>query len=411
VVWRVRDGARAVDTARRARYRSLVTGRRILILWNQPEEDVYERWRAEGPQPLEWDPSRNAPDVTTVLEEIDAIVDAVRAGGHEVTIVNIHDDFRTIIKSIDEFHPDAIVNLVEFYGDDVAYEAHIPGLYELMGIAYTGSRPSALATCLRKHRTKALLAQAGLPTAPYIVVDPRNPDPPEDHGLSFPLIVKPAQEDASSGIDLGAVVNDQPELEARVAMVLRDHDMAVLIEEYIDGRELHCAILGNDPPVALPLYEMVFQERTGADGKALPKIVTFRAKWDPHSRDFFDVDGHCPVDDLDPEIIKGIQDVAVRSAQIVGVRDYARVDMRIDPVTGDPFVLEVNPNPDLAEHGAFMQCAIASGRTFTSTINEIVSMALDRADHHAPSPLGDQLLREHLEQRHRRAPTVPPKRG
>lgn len=378
---------------------------RILLLWNQPEDDVYEHWRADGPRPLEWDPTRNAPDVGTVAEELDTIVQAVRDGGHECVVVNVRDDLGALMSAIAEHAPDAIFNLVEFFGDDVACEAHVAAVYELLGVPYTGSRPAALAWCMRKHRTKAMLAQAGLPTSPYVVVTgiPGDDRAPDDHGLSFPLIVKPALEDASGGIDHDAVVKDQAALEERVAYVLREHDMPVLIEEYIDGRELHCAVLGNDPPEALPLYEMVFTPREAADGSPLPNIVTYRAKWDPHSRDFFAVDGKCPVDDLEPEVCAAIQSVAVRAYQVLGVRDYARVDMRLDPATGDPLILEVNPNPDLADHGAFMQCAIASGRTFTQTINEILGMALARKRARPAAGAGDQLLREYLAQRGREA--------
>jgi D-alanine-D-alanine ligase len=370
---------------------------RILILWNQTEEDVYERWRAEGPKPLDWDPTRTAPDVTTVADEYNAFIAAVQEGGHEVEVVNINDDFYAILGAIVRYRPDAIVNLVEFFGDDIAHEAHVPAVYELLGVPYTGSRPSSLSTCVRKHRTKALIAQAGLPTAPYIVVMAQHGEDsvPHEHGLTFPLIVKPALEDASGGIDDDAVVHDQKALDERVQYVLREHPaQPILIEEYVDGREIHCAILGNDPPEALPLFEMEFTERTGADGKPLPKIVTFRAKWDPFSRDFFAVDGRCPVPDLEPETVQAIQDVAVRAYQIVGVRDYARVDMRLDPRTGEPYILEINPNPDLAEHGAFMQCAIASGRTFVQTVNEIVAMALGRAGR-VKLNVGDQLLAEY----------------
>ena len=378
-------------------------GRRILILWNQTEEDVYEHWRAEGPKPLDWDPSRTAPDVGTVAEELDAIVQAIRVGGgHDVAVVNIKDDFFALLRAITQFKPDAIVNLVEFFGDDLAHEAHIAGIYELLRVPYTGSRPSVLANCLRKHRTKALLAQAGLPTAPYVVVMGRHGDVTvdEDHGLSFPVIVKPALEDASGGIEHASVVHDQAALDERVAYVLREHDMPVLIEEYIDGREIHCALLGNDPAEPLPLFEMTFDDNVGADGKALPKIVTFRAKWDPYSRDFYAVDGVCPAPDLEPEVVKNIQDVALRAGQILGVRDYARIDMRLDTQTGEPFILEVNPNPDLAEHGAFMQCAIASGRTFVQTVNQIVDMALARAEPGGPSAgATDQLLAEFLAKR------------
>ncbi len=378
--------------------------RRILVTWNQVEEDVYEHLRAEG---------INA-SVTTIDEELTAIVDAVRANGHHCTLVNIKNQLPALLDAIDDERPDAIFNLVEFFGADPAHEAHLAGVYELLGVAYTGARPAALALCQRKHRAKALLAQAGLPTPPYFVVSGRAGDvrPPDDHGLTFPLIVKPALEDASSGIDEGAVVHDAAALDARVTHVLTHHAQPVLIEEYIDGRELHCALLGDHPATPLPLYEMMFTERLGADGQPLPKIVTYRAKWDPTSRDFLDVDGRCPVPDLEPEIVEAIQDVAVRAARVVGVRDYARVDMRLDTQTGEPFILEVNPNPDLAEHGAFMQCAIASGRTFVQTIGEIVAMALARADLAPRRAPDDVLLREALERRaRRRPPTLPPRKS
>jgi D-alanine-D-alanine ligase len=274
-----------------------------------------------------------------------------------------------------------------------------------MGIAYTGARPFSLTLCQRKHRAKAMLREAGLPTSPYFVVSGRVGDDraPQNHGLRFPLIVKPAFEDASGGIELTSVVRDQAALEERVIHTLEEYAMPVLVEEYIDGREIHCAVLGNDPPEPLPLFEMEFTERLGSDGKPLPKIITFRAKWDPYHRDFYAMDGRCPAEGLEPEVVAHIQDVAIRAYRALGCRDYARVDMRLDGATGQPYILEVNPNPDLADGGAFMQCATASGRTFAATINQIIGFAIKRAhahaeDHEEEEPRGptDQLLSEFL---------------
>src|SRR6185312_13175909 len=105
--------------------------------------------------------------------------------------------------------------------------------------------------------------------------------------------------DASIGIELASVVRDQAALEERVPAVLREHKMPVLVEEYIDGREIHCALIASsasrrEPPVPLPLFEMEFEERVGDDGAPLPKIITYGAKWDPHSQDFYSMDGKCP---------------------------------------------------------------------------------------------------------------------
>jgi len=376
--------------------------RRILILWNQVEDDVYERWRAEGRTSVDWDPERVIHDVGTVAEEMVQIEEALREAGHQVATVNIRDDFHSLVAAVHGHRPDAVMNLVEFFGDDIAHESHVAGVLELLGVSYTGSRPFALTLCQRKHRAKAMLREAGLPTSPSFVVSGRVGDDraPRDHGLRFPLIVKPAFEDASGGIELTSVVRDQAALDDRVVFTLREYAMPVLVEEYIDGREIHCAVLGNDPPEPLPLFEMEFAERLGADGRPLPKIITFRAKWDPYHRDFYAMDGRCPAEGLEPEVVAHVQDVAIRAARTLGCRDYARVDMRLDAATGEPYILEVNPNPDLADGGAFMQCATASGRSFAQTVGQIVGFALARARGRAAGAAAgeptDQLLKEFL---------------
>ncbi|MCE9573732.1 MAG: hypothetical protein K8W52_11305 [Deltaproteobacteria bacterium] len=355
---------------------------RVLILNNIVEDDPYEQDRARGPQPLSWDPTRTASDVSTIAEELADIARELTARGHTVEIVNPRDDLGVLTGAITRFAPDAIMNLVENFGDDPAHEYHVAGLYELYGVPYTGARPAALALCQRKHRTKAVIAATGLPTARYRVVSGRPGDEhaPREHGLRFPVIVKPALTDASVGIELASVVRDQAALEARVVHVLEEHKMPVLIEEYIDGRELHCAMIGGGPgaPEALPLLEMEFSDEIGPDGIALPKIITYDAKWDQHSRDFYAMDSRCPAIDIAPALVARIHAVAIRAWHAVGLRDYARIDMRIDPATGEPFILDVNPNPDLADGGAFMQCAVASGRTFGGTLDEIVGFALAR---------------------------------
>lgn len=374
---------------------------RILILWNQVEDDVYEHLRAEGPRALPWDEGRAAETMSTASEELALIDAALRGAGHTVVVVNVRDDLGTMLGAIAEHRPDAIMNLVEFFGDDFAHEQHVPAIYELLGVAYTGARPSTLELCQRKHRAKSILRAAGLPTAPSFVVSglPGEERAPRHHGLHYPMIIKPALEDASGGIDRQSVVRDRAELDAKLAAVLAVHGGPVLVEEYIDGREIHCAILGNDPPEALPLFEMEFLGHSDEDGRPLPRIITYRAKWDPLSRDHYSMQGRCPPEGLEPEVIAHIKDVAIRAYRALDGRDYARVDMRLDTRTGEPIILEMNPNPDLADVCAFAQCAAASGRSYAQVVNEIVGMALarGRARRPAPHPIaGDDLLREVL---------------
>jgi D-alanine-D-alanine ligase len=374
---------------------------RILILWNQTEDDVVEHWRRDGRRTPDWDPTRIIEPWDTVAEEVEWIAQSVRTGGHEVVVVNIEDDFEKLLDAIKSTTPDAILNLVEWFHDDFEHEHHVPALFELIGIEYTGNRPLALSLCQKKPWAKALLQSVGLPVPRGVVIDVGTR--PEVLDLRYPLIVKPAYEDASGGIDAGSVVNDRAALEARIAHVHSENRMAALVEEFVDGRELHCAILGNEPPETLPLYEMRFKGGVDDLGCALPKIVTYRAKWDPYSRDYHAIENVCPPDNLAPEVVERIQDVALQAYRVLGCRDYARVDMRLDS-SNVPYILEVNPNPDLADGCAFATSVRASGRTYEQAICAIVGYALRRAKEGsgAVGPT-DTLLREYLAQRRRRS--------
>lgn len=365
---------------------------RILILWNQTDEDVYEHFRRDGRRAPDWDPSLEIEPWETVEEEMQLIVRALEGGGHTAKLVNVRDNFATLLQAIETERPDVIMNLVEFFRDDPEQEHHVPAIFELLGIPYTGNRPLALSMCQKKPQAKALLAAAGVPVPRGIIVDDDRPIP-QHLDLRFPLIVKPAYDDASGGIDSGSVVHDRPALENRVAQLLRENRMTALVEEYIEGREIHCAILGDHP---LPLYEMEFKGGVDDHGRELPRIITYRAKWDPYSRDHHAVEGKCPVEDLEPEVVAHIESVALAAYRALSCRDYARVDMRLDTRTGEVFVLEVNPNPDLADSCAFATSARAAGKTYAQMICQIAELAIARIAQTVPAHTGfDLLLREY----------------
>ncbi len=344
---------------------------RILLLWNFVGVDEYDTLAEAGPTQLPWDPETTATEVATVAEEIDELVDALKESGFKAKAVNIGEDLDTIISAIRAYKPHAIFNLVEFFNDRAVQEAYVAALYDLLGVPYTGAAPLALLTCQRKFRTKVLLESQGVPTPAYRRFDELPVT--KDHGLKYPLIVKPAREDASGGIHADAVVNDHESLVARVAEVLENHSQPALVERYIAGREIHVAILGNSPPEVLPMLEMEFEDND--DGA--PQILTYEAKWDPMSPDFYSLDVSVPPRRMPKRLGNKIKKIALEAYAITGCRDYARIDMRIDE-EGNPFVLEVNPNPDLADGVGFMLCAEKSGRTLKSTVAELVDMALSR---------------------------------
>jgi len=370
-------------------------GARVLILWNQVGEDVYAHFRRDGRRAPTWDPTLEVEPWDTVEQEMDLIVRAATSGGHDVRVVNIRDSFDALLSALRTEPPDIVMNLVEFLGDDPELEYHVPALYELLGIEYTGNRPLALSVCQKKPHAKALLTDAGLAVPRGALVT--TADEARDLDLRYPLIAKPAFDDASGGIDTGSVVHTADELAARVQLLIHEQGAPPLVEEYIDGREIHCAILGDTP---LPLYEMRFKGGVDEHGTPLPRIITYNAKWDPYSREHHAVEGVCPAPDLSPAVSAQLQATALRAFRALGCRDYARVDMRLDAETGEPYVLEVNPNPDLAETCAFTASARASGRSYEQMICEILDLALARKRSPEPVVEGvDGLLYDYLEQK------------
>jgi D-alanine-D-alanine ligase len=307
-----------------------------------------------------------------VIEEKEDIQTALRAIGYETSIFNMSDDLDRFLAYLKAMQPDVIFNMVESLGDNAIHEMHVAGIYELLGIAYTGSGPWTLGTCLNKARTKEILQFNGIPTAKFLLVDDAASLNEKNLGLEFPIIVKPSAEDASVGIDNKSIVSTFPELVERVQFIVKKFQEAALIEEYIEGRELNVAILGNDPPQVLPISEIDF---SGLPHN-YPKIVTYDAKWMDGTKEFEGTKGICP-SILPADVEKEVKDVSLRAYKLMGCRDYARVDIRLSKKM-KPYVLEVNPNPDLSGDAGYVRSAKASGLTYADAINKIVGFAVGR---------------------------------
>jgi D-alanine-D-alanine ligase len=341
----------------------------VAVLYNQVGEDEYELMRKQSKKDLDFTPVFRM-DVATVQEEIRALVKGLRTAGFRAYAVNVEDDFYALYKTLVRRKPDAIFNLIEFFNDDPRQEFMVAGLYELLRIPYTGAPPFTLGLCQRKASTKHLLLANGIRT-PRFKVMTRGPLL-RRHGLRYPVIVKPAREDASAGIDNSSVVENLESMHKRVQYVWDEFDQPALVEEFVDGRELNVAILGNYPPKVLPIAEMMFSDLP----PHLYPIVSYDAKWNPHHEAFHKTYTQCPAD-LPKKVEKRVKEVALRAYQLLGCRDYARVDIRLNK-QHQIYVLEVNPNPDLTEGVAFMESAKKAGMSFSVTLGKIVEMALRR---------------------------------
>src|SRR5438477_3932417 len=192
------------------------------------------------------------------------------------------------------------------------------------------------------------------------------------HDVKFPLIVKPVSEDGSIGIDTGSVVDSGKELMERIHHLHEELDVPILIEEYIEGREIYAAILGNRPPEALPLVELDLS-KLPAD---TPKIAGWEVKFDRDSEEY-KLTKSALAKDLDEEMIEKLQDAAKTTYRALKLRDYGRIDMRLAK-DGTIYVIEANPNPWLSSQAEFAMAARGSERTYTEMIESIVEVALKR---------------------------------
>ena len=341
----------------------------VAVVYNHPGDDVYEKIREIDPQTLDFEPEYDI-KVATVTEEYEAIANALKKQGYKVILLNIKDDIQILIDLIKINPPDVVFNLIEFYRDDPNVEYLIAGLFNLYGVRYTGARPFTLALCQRKGMTKQLLLANNVPTPRYrLLMEPKLPG---RHGLHYPMIVKPSREDASSGVDKGSVVYNLEQLNERIKKTFEEFRPPILVEEFIEGRELHVSVLGNDPPEVLPIIEFDFSELP----EDHPNIISYDAKWNPLEESFHRVHSICPAK-ITKRVEKKVKTAVLEAYKVTGCTDYARLDLRLTR-DNKVFVLEVNPNPDLTEGVSFMESAEKYGLSFGETLEKIVEFALRR---------------------------------
>ncbi|MBI3399754.1 MAG: D-alanine--D-alanine ligase, partial [Deltaproteobacteria bacterium] len=161
-------------------------------------------------------------------------------------------------------------------------------------------------------------------------------------------------------------------LKKRVDYILKNYKQPAIVEEYIDGREFNIAIIGNYRPKALPVSEIDFSQLS----EEYPKICTYDAKWAPDSPIYLKTPPVCPAE-ISKELEHELCSSALKAYNLIGCRDYARVDMRMGD-DGIPKILEVNPNPDISPDAGFARSAAADGFDYPAIMLEIVKMAYGR---------------------------------
>ncbi len=314
-----------------------------------------------------------------VLESVTAFRAALESGGHWVAELGLTDSVAPLLELADRA-PDVVVNFCEALAGETAAAPLIAQRLEQLGIPFTGSPSECLALERDKAHCKQLFRDAGLPTAPFVCLAPGGElplEPLNEWLAAGPLFVKPAAEDASLGITQQSVVENRAALQRQTAEIVGRYGN-VLIEPYIDGREFNIGIVALPEPQALPLAEIEFQ--TGAGGLCWP-IVSYQAKWDVEGPEDRATPVRCPAD-VEPALAQKIADAALAAFRLIGCRDYARVDLRVDRA-GQIFLLEVNANPDAGPRAGLARALQAGGIDYNQFVERLVATAAHRRAGHA----------------------------
>ena len=334
--------------------------------------DIFEE-EPEPPPPPPEKPSKTKGKIRRKKKkdkhDREEIFEALVKLGHEAVYQVVDGRDQSLI-ALARCEADLVFNLTESYAGDDTMDMNLAAYLDLLGKPYTGAGPHALYLAQDKALAKKIFAFHEIRTPFFATSYKGKLD--HSHDIAFPLIVKPTSEDGSIGIDALSVVGSVKELMERIHYIHEEFDAPALIEEYIEGREMYAAVLGNDSPEVLPMIELDLSKLP----EGTPKIAGKEVKWEKDT-EAYRVTKSAPVEDLDEETVTRLSETALSAYQALKLRDYGRIDMRLTP-KGEVYVIEANPNPWLSSGAEFHMAARKAGRSYSQLISEIVDLARAR---------------------------------
>jgi D-alanine-D-alanine ligase len=313
---------------------------------------------------------RLTPD-TDLTGPVQALEAAVLALGHQVASVPLGMDVPGFLRDLADSRPDVIWNLCEEASGRPGRELHAAALLELQDVPVTGSPASTLALCLDKGLCRHVLAAHGVPVPEAVRVD----RPGQRLGeLPLPAIVKPACQDGSVGIHRDSVGQTRSQVEAAVRRLETEGLLPALIERYIDGRELNVLLLGplGGPVVQMAVGEIAFGDLPPDE----PHILTYDGKWHEDSEAFLRTPSQYPAV-VDPDLLRALHELGHRAFAGLHLSGYARLDVRVDG-QGQPYVVDVNANPDVSPGAGLQRALPGLGLTFQDFVALQLSFATIR---------------------------------
>ena len=310
-----------------------------------------------------WEPA----DLEKALDEVDDLEKALRSQGHPVTNIPVYD--WDLVGRLKHFDPNGCIvfNGCESLPGIPFSEARVAQILESLGFTYTGSPPEVLATGWDKAKVKRRLGGSGVPIPSWKIFT----SPEQDGWREFPAIVKPAREHSSCGVSRESVVLSHEKMLARIAYVQNEFQQPVIVEDFIDGREFHVSLWGNQSVEMLPPAEMDFS----AFHDLQDRLCTFDAKYTPQSRAYEKICVRIPASLTGAEY-RELERVARKAYRVIGCRDYARLDIRLRD--GVFCILDVNPNPDISSDTSMAFAAELAGYSYGVMLSQMVNFAARR---------------------------------
>jgi len=303
---------------------------------------------------------RHTPD-TDLTAVVKALVSALETLGHAPIPVPLGMDVLKFMAELAAARPEVIWNLCEEASGRAGRELHAAALLELQDVPVTGTPASALALCLDKGLCRHVLQANGVPVPEAVRMDRQGPLPLD---MPLPAIVKPACQDGSVGIDRDSVGTTRAEIEAAVQRLANADLLPALVERFVAGRELNVLLLG---PRAGPVEYVAVGEITFAELPAgEPQILTYAGKWDEASDAFRRTPSHYPAQ-VDEALRATLQDLGTKAFAALHLAGFARLDVRVD-AQGQPFVVDVNANPDVSPCAGLQRALPGLGLTFAQFV-------------------------------------------
>lgn len=307
-------------------------------------------------------------EAAAVRTEFD-VCSNLRDLGHDVRPLGVRDDLGVIKQAIETWRPQICFNLLEEFHGIGCYDQHVVSFLELMKQPYTGSNPRGLTLARDKALTKKILAYHQIPV-PKFEVFPMNRVVRRPDWLTFPLMVKSVTEEGSAGISKASLCHTDRQLEDRVAYIHGTLGTAAIAEQYIEGRELYVSVLGNRKLMTFPIWELTLANLPAG----MPRIATSKVKWDTQYQQKYGITAQ-QATDLPEGAERQIAELCKRIYRTLDLSGYARIDLRLTP-EGEVYLLEANPNPQIARGEEFADSAQAAGMEYGDLLSRIVNLGM-----------------------------------